>query len=59
MLIAATSEEHARSFPPYSNWRTLMKFGAWSPAENARAKVRLIGLAAEGIEPGPILFGSL
>lgn len=59
VLIAATSEEHAKSFPPFSNWRTLLKFGSWSPDENARAKVRLIGLAAEGVEAGPLMFASL
>ena len=58
VIVAATDETHARSFPPYSNWRTLLKFGSWSPTENVRAKVRHVGVATPETEAGPLLFGS-
>lgn len=57
VLIAARDEAHARSFPPFSNWKTLLKFGSWHPKENARARVQYIGVAGSGVEEGPLLFG--
>lgn len=59
ILVAARDEEHARSFPPFSNWRMLLKFGSWSPVEGKRTRVKLLGVACPGAEAGPILFGSV
>ena len=59
ILVAARDEEHARSFPPFSNWRMLLKFGSWSPVEGKRTRVKLMGVAAPGVEAGPVLFGAL
>lgn len=59
ILVAARDEEHARSFPPFSNWRMLVKFGSWSPVEGKRTRCKLIGVAEPGVEAGPVLFGSM
>ena len=59
ILVAARDEEHARSFPPFSNWRMLIKFGSWSPVEGKRTRVKMIGVALPGVEAGPVLFGSM
>ncbi len=59
ILVAARDEEHARSFPPFSNWRMLVKFGSWSPVEGKRTRCKLIGTAEPGVEAGPVLFGSM
>ena len=59
ILVASRDEEHARSFPPFSNWRMLVKFGSWSPVEGKRTRCKLIGVAEPGVEAGPVLFGSM
>ena len=59
ILVAARDEERARSFPPFSNWRMLVKFGSWSPVEGRWTRCKLIGVAAVGVEAGPVLFGSM
>jgi hypothetical protein len=58
ILVAARDEAHARSFPPFSNWQQLVRFGSWSPVEGKRTRVRLIGRAEAGAAEGPMMFGA-
>lgn len=58
ILVAARDEAHARSFPPFSNWKQLVRFGSWSPVEGKRTRVKFVGVAAAGVEEGPMLFGA-
>lgn len=56
-IVVATSEEAARGFPLYVNWRSLLLRGLWSPEEGRRYSVRALGPCLDAdIPDGPLMF---